>query len=138
MSVSVERERDDGLMSDDIELNELEDRIESAAATRAPLRRLLLPLLLPVEKRPAARRRPVLASIVVRSRKEKRRRGRVSLSPRKGEFFSFFPFFGRGKSENRLDSLHKREPVEGQSPSFESTLPVSCCFPFLSIVRAQR
>jgi len=62
MSVSVERERDDsdddGLI--DIELEGLENRIESAAATRAPLRRLPLP---PVAKRPEARRRPVLASI---------------------------------------------------------------------------
>ena len=77
MSVSVERERDaddDGLI--DMELELLENRIESAAAMRAPLRRL--PLLPVLEKRPAARRRPVLASIVLRrgEAKEKKKRKR--------------------------------------------------------------
>ena len=82
MSVSVERERDaddDGLI--DMELELLENRIESAAAMRAPLRRL--PLLPVLEKRPAARRRPVLASIVLRrgeAKEKKKRKSPLALS----------------------------------------------------------
>ena len=81
MSVSVERERvanEDGLMIDDIELELLENRIESAAATRAPLSRLPL---LPVASRPEARRRPVLASIVLWKRRRSRRRRKREKSP---------------------------------------------------------
>ena len=86
MSVSVERERDkcDGLIDDDEEDID-ENRIESAAATRAPLRRRLLPLpLLPLERRPAARRRPVLASMLVEVEVAKRVFF-LSFDERKGE-----------------------------------------------------
>ena len=73
MSVSVERERDDDgvidIIDDELELDE--NRIESAAATTAPLRRLL-PLLLPWANRLAARRRPELASILNRGEEEEK------------------------------------------------------------------
>ena len=99
MSVSVERERDDsdddGLI--DIELEGLENRIESAAATRAPLRSaLLLPALPLLERRPATRRRPVLASMasVLRGGNTERE---------EQESFVFFSFFSKGREKKMME-----------------------------------
>ena len=96
MSVSVEREReeknnDDGLIDDD------ENRIESAAATRAPLRSaLLLPALPLLERRPATRRRPVLASMasVLRGGNTERE---------EQESFVFFSFFSKGREKKMME-----------------------------------
>jgi len=139
MSVSVEREReeknnDDGLIDDD------ENRIESAAATRAPLRSaLLLPALPLLERRPATRRRPVLASMasVLRGGNTERE---------EQESFVFFSFFSKGREKKMMEifdaplDAHKKasrlEAVRGLVLFSLSAL--LCSFPSALSPRAHR